>query len=100
MLHIINKPIKIAVSWAITVVITTNLFILPGGFPGLRYQANHLGLCPPDLCNASTDVASRAGQYMQLFGRRSKETLQVGKTGGSWRIPPGILEYDGDSVGI
>lgn len=42
-----------------------------------QYQANHLGLCPPDLCNASTDVASRAGQYLQLFGRRSKETLQA-----------------------
>ena len=57
-----------------------------------RYQANHLGFCPASLCNASTDVLSRAGQYLQLFGRRSRETLEVDNWGKLEDFP---LEHGG-----
>lgn len=42
-----------------------------------QYQVNHLGFCPADLCNASTATSSRAGRYLQLLGRRTRETLQA-----------------------
>lgn len=42
-----------------------------------QYQVNHLGFCPADLCNASTATSSRAGRYLELLGRRTRETLQA-----------------------
>lgn len=42
-----------------------------------RYQANHLGFCPPSLCNASTSPQSRAWQYLELLGHRSNETMKA-----------------------
>ena len=47
------------------------------GFSRPRYQANHLGFCPPNLCNATTSPESRAWQYLELLGHRSNETMKV-----------------------
>eukprot|EP00434_Breviolum_minutum_P040308 symbB.v1.2.035814.t1/scaffold4908.1/size33077/2 len=39
--------------------------------------ANHLGFCPPSLCNATTSPESRAWQYLELLGHRSNETMEA-----------------------
>ena len=52
-------------------------FFLLFGFSRPRYQANHLGFCPPNLCNATTSPESRAWQYLELLGHRSNETMKV-----------------------
>ena len=56
-----------------------DVFIFQNQFD--QYQANHLGFCPPNLCNATTSPESRAWQYLELLGHRSNETMKAAIAG-------------------